>query len=346
MRTHAHEAGKQGNFWTLNLGVSDNVGATYEEMKGLWTETLENCHLETCPAKLIMIEVVYSIVSLSKETSTKKKYGARLAPWHIHLIVYSDGYSPEVIVDIIKDSWIKTANGRVDLVERVKDARIKAEQWGQGSHAIVASEAGQWSQDCYSRGRIAYMMWQAIHKEFVYFDKEGKSRNFAEMLRRLKLATKEQVAGRNEREKQWVIDDWTEWARNAKVALANIPVESNEYLRFADWGLRTLHDKKHNENTVSAVESKIQKIPDIKTPAQWQEVYDKLVKNLDTAGVRGLIEEGYEVIKKELEDKKPLLGVYDTHGTIEYYRDRVEIRPDYIDKEMLEHFKDIPEENQ
>lgn len=348
MRTHNHEVGERGNFWTLNLSISEYIKPSYEDMRELWEATLEDCRymMETCPAKLVMIETVYSIVSLHKERQNEDKKGVRLAPWHIHLIIYADGYSPAIIADLIRDSWIKVVKGREDLFERAKEGKKLAGQYKQGSHTYVVYEKAQYDDKCYSRGRIAYMMWQAIHKK-TYCWKKGKltSTPFAEMLRRLKLATEEDIKARPAYKKKMVISDWIEWAKNVKVALANIPSDNNRLYHFADMGTRLLHDVEKQDSTFKEWQSKIQKIPDINTPAQWRKVYNKLVTNLDTAGVQDLIAEGYEIIKAELQDTKPLLGVYGT-GTIEAYRDgndiRLEIKPNYIDPEMLRQFDDVP----
>lgn len=349
MRTHNHEVGEQGNFWTLDLNVSRYINPTYADMKALWEATLEDCRysMETCPAKLVMVEVSYSIISLHRERKSRgeNKKGVRLAPWHIHTIIYAEGFSPALIADTIKRSWIKVANGYKDWKDIVVAGRKRDNTYRQGCHCDVAAEKYQTSQHCYSRGKIAYMMWQAIHKDFVCWSEDGKKRNFSEVLRRMKLATRADIAKRTKRKKRSVISDWIEWAKNAKVALANIPAANNQLYHFADMGTRLLHDVETNDSTFQELQSKIQKIPDINTPAQWQKVYDKLVTNLETAGVQDLIADGYEIIKAELRDTKPLLGVYGT-GTIEAYRDgndiRLEIKPNYIDPEMLRQFDDVP----
>lgn len=345
MRTHKHEVGEQGNFWTLDLGVSNYVEPTYEDMKALWEATLEDCKPWGCGANLLMIEVVYSIVSLHQEKKGEDKKGVRLAQWHIHTLIYADGFSPRTIALSLKESWVKVANKREDWKEKIKEGRKKDGTWRQGCHADVALEKYQRNGHCYSRGKVAYMIWQAIHqKTFCWENHEPSKRAFSEMLRRLKLATEDDILRRTRGRKERIIGYWIEWAQNAKVALANIPSDNNPY-HMADRFGRILYDVANNDHTYLEIESKIAKIPDIRTPAQWRKVYDKLIKNLETAGVQGLIAEGYEAIKEELKDTRPLLGVSSVEGTVSAYRDgdsiRLEVKLGKPDEEILKSFEGV-----
>lgn len=349
MRKHNHEVGEQGNFWTLDLGVSNYITPKYEDMKTLWEETLNDSMVWTCPAKTLMIEVVYSIVSLHLESKRKNedKKGVRLSPWHIHILVYADGYSPEILAKALKESWVRVANKRQDWKEKVMEGKKRDGTWGQGCHSDVAIEKYQTDTNCYSRGRVAYMMWQAIHKKtYSWRNGEPKEIPLSEMLRRLRLATENEIQSRTDWKKKKIIGYWIEWAQNVKVALANIPSHNNPY-RMADMGARLIHDVATNDSTYSELQSKISKIPDINTPTQWGKVYDVLVKNLETAGVQGLIAEGYEAIKEELKDTKPLVGITGSiEGTITARAKgdniELEVRPG-LDMDMVKQFEGIAE---
>ena len=347
MRTHKHEVGEQGNFWTLDLGVSNYISPTYEDMKALWEATLEDCRPWGCRAKLLMIEVVYSIVSLHQEKKGEDKKGVRLAQWHIHTLIYVDGFSPKTIAQALRGSWLKVANEREDWKEKIKEGRKKDGTWRQGCHCDVATEQYQKDGHCYNRGKVAYMMWQAIHqKTYCWENHEPAERPFAEMLRRLKLATEEDILRRAQGKRNKIMSYWIEWAKNVKVALANIPSDNNPY-HMADRFGRILYDVANHDSTYIELQAKISKIPDIRTPAQWRKVYDKLVRNLETAGVQGLIADGYEAIKEELKDTMPLLGVSSVEGVIEVYRDgdgiRWEVRPGKLDEKARKEFEGIPE---
>ena len=333
MRTHNHAVGESGNFWTLNLSLSNYVNPSYSDLKELWEETLEDSSVKFC-GELLMMEVVYSIVSLHKQQKHENKKGVRLANWHIHIIIYCKGCNPRGIALALKDSWIKLANRKADWIKMVREGKQRDNTYKQGCHCYVAVKEGQYDCHCYNRGRIAYMMWQAIHRKFYAWERGKEAKyDFSEMLRRLKLATRETIRKRTAYKKKLVIADWIEWARNVKIALGNIPLKSNPLL--VDCLFRLLLDAGHNDNTLKTLGSKIQNFPDIKTAAQWQSVYDKLVKNLHTMGVQGLIEDGYEAIKKELENPKPLLGIHDTTGGVFVLVDgNVKVCPE-IPKESL-----------
>ena len=342
MRTHNHKVGEQGNFWVLDLGVSNYIAPTYEDMKELWEATLEDCRPWGCSAKLLMIEVVYSIVSLHKEKKGEDKKGVRLAQWHIHTMIYADGFSPKTIALALKGSWLKVANKREDWKEKIKEGRKKDGTWGQGCHCDIAREEYQRDGHCYNRGKVAYMMWQAIHqKTYCWENHEPSKRPFSEMLRRLKLATEEDILKRTRGKK--IIGYWIEWVRNVKVALSNIPSDNNPY-----WGVdqlgRIVYDVANHDSTYMELQSKISKIPDFRTPAQWREVYNKLVTNLRTAGVKGLIAEGYEAIIEELKDTKPLLELSISDVTLDVYGDgRIETRKGKLDEETLKQFEGLEE---
>lgn len=322
MRTHKHSIGEHGDFWKLDLTLSDYVEPSLKDMEVMWKTALEDCMPWPRAAKTLVLEVVYSIISLHKEKRSENKKGVRLSQWHIHVLIYADGYDASIIASALKTSWLKVVNNRSDWLEKVKAGKKKDGTWKQGCHTIVASESAQKDGYCYDRGRVAYMMWQAL-KKHTYAWHNGKETKipFSEVLRRLKLATREKTQKRSERQKSQVAGYWIEWARNVKVALSNIPSDVNPY-RMADLFARVIHDAKTGDKSLSDLRSKITKIPDINTPAQWKKVYTQLVRNLGNKGVRGLIGDDYRAILDELNDTKPLLGdIGNVTGTIHFYAD-------------------------
>ena len=71
MRTHNHAVGESGNFWTLNLSLSNYVNPSYSDLKELWEETLEDSSV-----KFRWFTVLYHCTN-SKNTKIRKGCGCQ-----------------------------------------------------------------------------------------------------------------------------------------------------------------------------------------------------------------------------------------------------------------------------
>ena len=112
MRTHKHSIGEHGDFWKLDLTLSDYVEPSLKDLEVMWKKALEDCMPWPRAAKTLVLEVVYSIISLHKEKRSENKRGVRLSQWHIHVLIYADGYDASTISYELKKSWLKVANNR------------------------------------------------------------------------------------------------------------------------------------------------------------------------------------------------------------------------------------------
>lgn len=325
---------KTDNFYTLDLGITKTIPVTYLELKQLWDETWEQSKPEiNTYSKLIMIKVIYSIASLHLEKKHKgeDKKGVRLAGWHIHTMIYAD--EPDKAKDVgeyLRTTWCRIANGNKLLKERLKRIKQASGGYKLNDPLWIATKDCQTLQPCYDAGKFAYMIWQLMYEEFCYCDAKGKKRYFSEMIRRAKKVMKK-------------TSSWGEWADNVRGVLACIPLSNNPY-RFADWCSRIIHDEKFHDTTLEELESKIKVIPDIQTDEDWQNVYDRLVKNLENTSIQKLLGRCDGHTLEELKNAEPLLGVVgDNTGTIEMGRYGLEVKPNHIDPELIKQFDESSE---